>query len=286
MILGKLRLPSTRTPHARKAVAVSVACLVLAAIGCETSRRTTPTTFTTNPTSSDETSKQIRRLQTTQNPVPIDPTIHVYGPNNTYAFGQQFVPTSVIDPKQRGDLQRGSDSGPRGIVAAPIDLVASDGTSSASVQLTWTASTTPGVSYQVLRGESPSTLQNLGRATTTAYTDSTAEPGKIYYYAVQALAFGQPSDNSNIAQGQRNGDGDGDGDGIGVGDDGFPNDPLRTASGVYGCGVADADSDNGTAVEVLVDSSTYFDQVCASSQNTVSATTNTSTSTTSSQVKP
>jgi len=44
MTLGKIRLPSARTPHARKAVAVSVACLVLAAIGCERTRSTTGST--------------------------------------------------------------------------------------------------------------------------------------------------------------------------------------------------------------------------------------------------
>ena len=236
MTLGNFRLPSTRTPHAMKGAAVFVACLAVAAIGCNSTKRSTPTTFAKNPMNANAS---LPMLATTQNPVPIDLTIHVYGPNKAYAFGQQFIPTSVIDPKQRGDLQRGSDSGPRGFVAAPIK----------------------------------------------AGSD-------------------QPFDNSNVDNGQRGEDdesdgesdgesdsesdseSDGESDGIRVGDDGFPNDPLRNAPRMYGCGVADRDSDNGTAVEALLCSSTHFFQVCASSQNTVSATTNTSTSTTSSQVKP
>ena len=242
MILGNFRLPSTRTPHARKAVAVSVACLVLAAIGCETSRRTTPTTFTTNPTSSDKTSKQIQRLQTTQNPVPIDPTIHVYGPNSTCAFGQQFRPTSVIDPKDRND-RKGVDSGSRGVVEAPAGLIASDGTSVASVELTWTASATPGVSYQVLRGASEGQLENLGQPiNATTFADSTALAGVPYLYAVEAVGYGQSSGYSNLATGLRAVDSDGDG--IGDSSDGCPNDPAKTAPGMCGCGVADTDSDN------------------------------------------
>jgi len=101
MILGKIKLPSTRTEPAMKAAAVSVACIALAAIGCNSSNRAAPTTFTTYPASSDGAAQQIGSLQTTQNPVPIDPRIHVHGPNNTAAFGQQFHPTSVIDPKER-----------------------------------------------------------------------------------------------------------------------------------------------------------------------------------------
>jgi len=100
MILGKIRLPSTRTEPAMKAAAVSVACLALAAIGCNSSNRAAPTTFTTNPTMAGG---NLPTLETTQNPVPVDPAIHVHGPNNTYAFGQQFRPTTVIDPKERID---------------------------------------------------------------------------------------------------------------------------------------------------------------------------------------
>lgn len=231
MILGNFRLPFARTPHASKAVAVAVTCLVLAAIGCETSRRTSPTTFTTHPQSSDGTAQQIGPLQTTQNPVPIDPRIHVHGPNNTYAFGQQFVPTSVIDPKQNGDSQRGSGSGLRGFSAG-----AGSGAGSGS-------------------GDGDGDGDGDGNG-----------------------------DGDGAGAGA--GDGAGDGDGIGVGDDGFPNDPLRNTPRMYGYGRADRDSDNGTVVEALLCSSSHFVQVCASNQDTVSTITNTSTSITSSQVKP
>jgi hypothetical protein len=100
MILGNLKLPSTRALHATIGVALSVACLALAAVGCESTRRSTPTTFTTNPTMAGGS---LPTLETTQNPVPVDPAIHVHGPNNTFAFGQQFRPTTVIDPKERID---------------------------------------------------------------------------------------------------------------------------------------------------------------------------------------
>ncbi len=38
-------------------------------------------------------------LQKTQNPTPIDPTNHVYGPTNKLAFGQIYRPTTEINPK-------------------------------------------------------------------------------------------------------------------------------------------------------------------------------------------
>ena len=104
MILGNLKLPSTRALHATIGVALSVACLALAAVGCESTRRSTPTTFTTNPTMAGGS---LPTLETTQNPVPVDPAIHVHGPNNTFAFGQQFRPTAV-DPKERIDQNTGS----------------------------------------------------------------------------------------------------------------------------------------------------------------------------------
>jgi hypothetical protein len=100
MILGNLKLLSTRAPHAAIGAALSVACLALAAIGCESKRWSSPTTFTTNPTMAGGS---LPTLETTQNPVPVDPAIHVHGPNNTFAFGQQFRPTAVIDPKERVD---------------------------------------------------------------------------------------------------------------------------------------------------------------------------------------
>ena len=100
MILGNLKLPSTRAPHATIGAALSVACLALAAIGCESTRGSPPTTFTANPTTAGGS---LPALETTLNPVPVDPVIHVHGPNNTFAFGQQFRPTTVIDPKERID---------------------------------------------------------------------------------------------------------------------------------------------------------------------------------------
>lgn len=100
MILGNHRSQPTHSPRVLRGTALSLACITLAAIGCETTRTRQQTTFTTNPTMAGGS---LPTLETTQNPVPIDPAIHVHGPNNTFAFGQQFRPTTVIDPKERID---------------------------------------------------------------------------------------------------------------------------------------------------------------------------------------
>ena len=49
----------------------------------------------------DNATNALPYLQSTQNPTPIDPANHVYGPTNTIAFGQIYRPTSDIDPKNR-----------------------------------------------------------------------------------------------------------------------------------------------------------------------------------------
>ncbi|MDA1263435.1 MAG: hypothetical protein O3B75_11140 [Planctomycetota bacterium] len=38
-------------------------------------------------------------LETIQNPTPVDPSIHVYGPTNKVGFAQQYQTTTVLDPK-------------------------------------------------------------------------------------------------------------------------------------------------------------------------------------------
>ncbi len=100
MTLGNNRSHPTLSPRAVLGAALSLSCLTLAVVGCESTRTTQRSTFTTNPTMAGGS---LPTLETTQNPVPVDPSIHVHGPNNTFAFGQQFRPTTIIDPKERID---------------------------------------------------------------------------------------------------------------------------------------------------------------------------------------
>ncbi len=95
--------------------------------------------------------------------------------------GLSFGPTS------------GCDVGSRGI-AAPTGLTASDCTSTAGVVLAWTApaGVPPGTitNWYIWRG---TTLNNLALITTTpgaavTFTDTTANPGTLYVYAVQPKA--------------------------------------------------------------------------------------------------
>lgn len=63
-----------------------------------------------------------------------------------------------------------------------------------SVVLTWTASTSPGVTYNLYRGTATggeSTLPlNATPISALTYTDSTVQLGQSYYYAVKAVGSG------------------------------------------------------------------------------------------------
>jgi hypothetical protein len=69
--------------------------------------------------------------------------------------------------------------------------------------LTWTASTSSGVSgYNVYRGTvsgGPYTLLTTTPVTTTTYQDSTVTAGTTYYYVVKAVAGSTSSAYSNVA---------------------------------------------------------------------------------------
>lgn len=73
-----------------------------------------------------------------------------------------------------------------------------------TVNLSWTASTSAGVGYNVYRGTvsgGPYTLLNaapLGTATLT-YADATVTEGNKYFYVVRAVLNGLESVNSNEA---------------------------------------------------------------------------------------
>ena len=71
-----------------------------------------------------------------------------------------------------------------------------------AVNLTWSASSTPGVSYAVYRSPSSgvSYVQiNVSPVTTLAYSDMTVTPGASYNYIVEAVLNGANSAPSNVA---------------------------------------------------------------------------------------
>lgn len=72
-----------------------------------------------------------------------------------------------------------------------------------SASLTWLASTTPSVTYKVLRGIAaggPYTAVLASSLSTTSYTDNTVQAGATYYYVVRAVnATSVESANSNAA---------------------------------------------------------------------------------------
>ncbi len=72
-----------------------VALLGAGLFGCHSMKRSQ--TFTGYPAGS------LPGLPLTQNPVPVEPSFHLHGPTNTIAFGQQYRPTLVLDPRSRTD---------------------------------------------------------------------------------------------------------------------------------------------------------------------------------------
>ena len=77
---------------------------------------------------------------------------------------------------------------------APPTNVTPTPTNATILSLVWAPSVSGGLPveyYQVYRGTSPTTLQNLGTVQSTYYTDQKLVPGATYYYAVTAEDSGQ-----------------------------------------------------------------------------------------------
>jgi hypothetical protein len=110
--------------------------------------------------------------------------------NNAQANGIEVIaPTSSADAGADGAK---SD-------AATSDAAKSDGSAAHSVLLDWTASTTPGVTYDLLRGTvsgGPYT-QILSGISTTTTTDTTVAAGATYYYVARSQDSSGQSVNSN-----------------------------------------------------------------------------------------
>jgi glucosylceramidase len=87
---------------------------------------------------------------------------------------------------------------------APSNLLAAASASGNQINLTWTASSTPGVTYSVYRGTAsgftPSSLNQFASGVATAsYADTGATPSTTYYYVVNAANGNGFSSYSNQA---------------------------------------------------------------------------------------
>jgi cellulose 1,4-beta-cellobiosidase len=89
-------------------------------------------------------------------------------------------------------------------LAAPTNLLASDGTYTNRVTLTWTAAS-GATSYQVYRGSTATVADAslLGGLTVTTYNDTTATPGVDYYYWVKSCKGTLCSDYGSSDMGWR-----------------------------------------------------------------------------------
>jgi cellulose 1,4-beta-cellobiosidase len=98
------------------------------------------------------------------------------------------------------------DTGSRstGIPLPPTSVLASDGTYTDKVQVTWTASAMA-TSYTVYRASYPYTFYaaSLGTTSGVVYDDTTATPGVVYYYWVKSSNSFGVSDFSTYNAGSR-----------------------------------------------------------------------------------
>jgi hypothetical protein len=118
----------------------------------------------------------------------------VLGAGQSVALSVKFDPTS-------GGAVSGSVSVASNATGSPT-AVSLSGTGMHSVVLSWGASPTGGVTYNVYRGtssgkESSSALTS--GVTSTSYTDTNVTPGTNYYYTVKAVDSGGTSAASNEA---------------------------------------------------------------------------------------
>ena len=84
--------------------------------------------------------------------------------------------------------------------ALPNGTCITDGTVPHSVSLSWVASTTPGVTYNVYRSTtlgSYTTTPLASSISTTSYTDNAVQSGQTYYYVITAANSASESSRSN-----------------------------------------------------------------------------------------
>ena len=113
--------------------------------------------------------------------------------------------TSVYGTYTYSFLSDPSDVVTAFLVAAPANVVASKGTSSTAVNLSWTAST-GATGYTVWRNttNSSSGATQIGSTTTASYSDTSATAGTTYYYWIKAVGEDDDvSEFSEVASGYR-----------------------------------------------------------------------------------
>ncbi|HTZ73232.1 MAG TPA: choice-of-anchor D domain-containing protein, partial [Candidatus Aquilonibacter sp.] len=116
--------------------------------------------------------------------------------------GQSVTLTVAFDPSSGGAVSGASVSIASNASNSPA-VIALSGTGTHWVQLSWSPSSTSGVTYNVYRGTSSgaesSTPLNPSSISGTSYSDSQVTPGQTYYYTVKAVDSGGASAPSNEA---------------------------------------------------------------------------------------
>lgn len=123
--------------------------------------------------------------------------------SDTSATPSTVYTYSVMSVGALGDgLISATNTGFRGSLAVPTNVVASNGVYTDKVLLTWSAA--PGASsYKILRGDSLTTLSEIASTTATSYADLTAVAGTTYTYVVQSISSVGASAQSNPVTGMR-----------------------------------------------------------------------------------
>jgi fibronectin type 3 domain-containing protein len=114
--------------------------------------------------------------------------------------GQSTTLTVTFAPTSGGAVSGANVSVASNATNSPA-VITLTGTGAHCVALSWTASPTGGVTYNVFRGtssgEEGTTPINSAAVTQTAYTDTSVSPGQTYYYTVEAVDSGGSSTPTN-----------------------------------------------------------------------------------------
>jgi hypothetical protein len=114
--------------------------------------------------------------------------------------GQSTALMVTFTPTMSGAVSGASVSIASNATNSPTTINLS-GTGTHWVALTWDASATSGVTYNLFRGTSPAgegtTPANISPSTTLTYTDANVTPGTTYYYTVEAVDSDGSSGPSN-----------------------------------------------------------------------------------------
>lgn len=126
--------------------------------------------------------------------------------NGTVLTPGQSVPLTVtFAPTSGGEVSGASITVASNATNSPVTVTLS-GTGTHSVVLTWSASPTGGVTYNVFRGSTSgdegTTPINTASITSLTYTDTNVTPGSTYYYTVEAVDAAGSSTPSNQASAQ------------------------------------------------------------------------------------